>query len=193
MSDKRAISDHQTLTQWEYRIVETNKNNENNIANLLDRGFSSHISTEGTVRSGEPSQRVVIVTCMDTRINPYRIFNLSEGEVHLLRNAGGVVTDDVIRSILISQRLLNTREVLVVQHTQCGMATFDGEQFKDDVERETHQRPEFEMCTFDSVYDNVAASLQMLRDNVFLTRTTHIRGFVYDVDTDRLNEVTLER
>ena len=173
--------------------METHKNNESNIAKLLDRGFGSHLSTEGLIRSGEPSEHVVIVTCMDTRINPYRIFNLSEGEVHLLRNAGGVVTNDVIRSILISQRLLNTREVLVVQHTKCGMATFDGEQFKDEVERETHHRPEFEMCTFENVYDNVEASLQMLRDNTFLTRTTHIRGFVYDVDLDRLEEVVLDR
>ena len=173
--------------------METPKNNQNNIAKLLDRGFASNLSTEGLIRPGEPSEHVVIVTCMDTRINPYRIFNLSEGEVHLLRNAGGVVTNDVIRSILISQRLLNTREVLVVQHTKCGMATFDGEQFKDDVERETHHRPEFEMCTFKNVYDNVEASLQILRDNTFLTRTTHIRGFVYDVDLDRLEEVVLDR
>ncbi|MCY4129836.1 MAG: carbonic anhydrase [Gammaproteobacteria bacterium] len=165
----------------------------NNIANLLNRGFASHLSTEGSKRSGEPGHRVVIVTCMDTRINPYRIFNLSEGEVHLLRNAGGVITSDVIRSILISQRLLNTCEVLVVQHTKCGMATFDGEQFKDDVERETHHRPEFEMCTFKDVYENVKSSLQLLHDNVFLTRTTHIRGFVYDVDEDRLEEVVMDR
>lgn len=172
--------------------MKTHKNNQNNIAKLLDRGFASHLSSEELVRSGEPSQRVVVVTCMDTRINPYRIFNLSEGEVHLLRNAGGVVTNDVIRSILISQRLLNTREVLVVQHTKCGMATFDGEEFKDDVERETHQRPEFEMCTFEDVYENVRTSLKLLHTNVFLTRTTHIRGFVYDVDHDRLDEVVFD-
>lgn len=172
--------------------METNKNKQNNIAKLLDRGFSSRISESGSIRSGEPSQHAVIVTCMDTRINPYRIFNLSEGEVHLLRNAGGVVTSDVIRSILISQRLLNTSEILVVQHTRCGMATFDGEQFKDDIERETHHRPEFEMCTFENVYDNVTESLRMLRDNALLTRTTLIRGFVYDVDTDRLDEVTID-
>lgn len=173
--------------------VKTHQNDDNNIAKLLDRGFASHLSTEGLTRSGEPDQRVVIVTCMDTRINPYRIFNLSEGEVHLLRNAGGVITDDIVRSILISQRLLNTCEVLIVQHTKCGMATFDGEQFKDDVERETSQRPEFEMCTFEDVYENVKSSLQILHDNVFLTRTSHIRGFVYDVDHDRLEEVVMDR
>lgn len=169
------------------------QNKQNNIAKLLDRGFASHLSHDAPIRSGEPNQRVVIVTCMDTRINPYRIFNLAEGEVHLLRNAGGVITDDVIRSVLISQRLLNTNEVLVVQHTKCGMATFKGERFKDDIERETQQRPQFEMCTFDDVYKNVEASLHALYDNAFLTRTTHIRGFVYDVDEDRLKEVIVDR
>ena len=162
-----------------------------NIDKLLDRGFARHLSPEELARSGEPNQRVVVVTCMDTRINPYRILNLTEGEVHLLRNAGGVITNDIIRSILISQRFLNTREVLLVQHTKCGMATFEGEQFKDEIELETDQRPDFEMCTFKDVYDNVRESLQLLHDSPFLTRTTHIRGFVYDVDEDRLTEVVL--
>lgn len=165
---------------------------DNQIAKLLERGFANHLPAEGLVRPSEPNRRVVIVTCMDTRINPYRIFNLTEGEVHLLRNAGGVITDDVIRSILISQRFLNTHEVLVVQHTQCGMATFDGEQFRDDIERETNQRPGFHMCTFKNVYENVEDSLRMLSDNPFLTRTTQIRGFVYVVDEDRLEEVLVE-
>ena len=167
-------------------------NRESNIDELLARGFASHLAPAELIRSGEPNQRVVVVTCMDTRINPYRILNLAEGEVHLLRNAGGVITDDIIRSILISQRLLNTQEILIVQHTKCGMATFEGEQFKDEVELETHQRPPFDMCTFKNVYDNVRASLRLLRDNPFLTRTAHIRGYVYDVDEDRLTEVDVD-
>ena len=171
----------------------TTSNNQSNIDKILDRGFASHVSPVGLVRPGEPNQQVVVVTCMDTRINPYRILNLAEGEVHLLRNAGGVITNDIIRSILISQRLLNTREVLIVQHTKCGMATFEGEQFKDEIELETDQRPDFDMCTFKDVYDNVRESLQLLHDNPFLNRTTHIRGFVYDVDEDQLAEVVVER
>ena len=166
---------------------------QTNIAKLLDRGFASHLPEDTSNRSGVPNHHVVIVTCMDTRINPYRIFNLAEGEVHLLRNAGGVITNDVIRSILISQQLLNTREVLVVQHTKCGMATFDGEQFKDDVEKETQVRPEFELCTFKDVYENVESSLRMLYENALLSRTTHVRGFVYDVDNDLLEEVFVDR
>ena len=173
--------------------METPENNRNNISNLLDRGFASHLSSDASERSGEPSQHVVIVTCMDTRINPYRIFNLKEGEVHLLRNAGGVISTDVIRSILVSQRLLNTTEVIVVQHTKCGMATFDGERFKDEIERETHLRPDFEMYTFEDVYENVKASLHVLHDSAFLTQTTNIRGFVYDVDHDHLEEVEVGR
>ena len=171
----------------------TPKDKQSNIAKILDRGFASHLPSDGPTRSGEPNQHVVIVTCMDTRINPYRIFNLSEGEVHLLRNAGGVITDDTIRSILISQRLLNTKEILIVQHTKCGMATFDGEQLKEEIEHEIHQRPQFDMCTFEDVYQNVKVSLQLLHENPFLTRTTHVRGFVYDVDDDRLDEVVLSR
>lgn len=167
----------------------TPKDKQSNIDKILGRGFASHLSREGSPRSGEPNQHVTIVTCMDTRINPYRIFNLNEGEVHLLRNAGGVITNDTIRSILISQRLLNTREILVVQHTKCGMATFDGEQLKDEIEHEIHQRPHFDMYTFEDVHENVKVSLQLLHENPFLTRTTHIRGFVYDVDDDRLDEV----
>lgn len=166
---------------------------QSNIDKLLDRGFAKRLSSAELARSGEPNQRVVVVTCMDTRINPYRILNLSEGEVHLLRNAGGVITNDIIRSILISQRLLNTREVLIIQHTKCGMATFEGEQFKDEIELETDERPDFDMCTFTDVYDNVKESLKLLHDNPFLTRTTHIRGFVYDVDKDRLTEVVAQR
>ena len=172
--------------------METPENNQSNIAKLLKRGFASHLPNDGLERSGEPSQHVVIVTCMDTRINPYRIFNLQEGEVHLLRNAGGVITNDVIRSIVISQRLLNTREVIIVQHTKCGMATFDGEQLKDEVERESRHRPDFDMCTFNDVYENVKTSLVTLRNNAFLTRTTCIRGFVYDVDKDRVDEVAVD-
>ncbi len=169
------------------------KNSESNITKLLDRGFASRLNSEESPRQGEPSQHVVIVTCMDTRINPYRIFNLVEGDVHLLRNAGGVITDDVVRSILISQRLLNTTEVLVVQHTKCGMATFAGDQFKDDVERETQQRPKFEMEDFPDVYESVKSSVIKLHANPYLIRTTHVRGFVYDVDHDQLEEVVVDQ
>ncbi len=173
--------------------MESPENQQNHITKLLDRGFASRLSSDSPERPGEPSEHVVIVTCMDARINPYRIFNLKEGEVHMLRNAGGVITNDIIRSILISQRLLNTNEVIVVQHTKCGMATFDSEQFKDEVEQETHRRPDFELHTFDDVYENVKASLHALHDNAFLIRTTNIRGFVYDVDDDRLEEVVENR
>ena len=168
------------------------KSPSSNIRELLSRGFSSHIEANAPVRPGEPNRHVVVVTCMDTRINPYRILNLTEGEVHLLRNAGGVITDDVIRSILISQRFLNTTEVLLMQHTKCGMSTFDGETFSDEIEHETHHRPNFPMETFNDVHDNVRESLRKLRKNPFLTRTTEIRGFVYDVDHDRLEEVTAD-
>ena len=126
---------------------------------------------------------------MDTRINPYRILNLEEGEIHTLRNGGGVITEDIIRSLVVSQRKLNTREILVLQHTKCGMTTFIGDELKDEIERETGQRPTFDMLTFEDVYKNVAISVKQLRANPFLLTKDAIRGFVYDVDTDRVEEV----
>lgn len=122
-------------------------------------------------------------------MNPYRLLNLQEGEVHILRNAGGVVTDDMVRSLLISQKLLNTTEILIIQHTRCGMVTFNDSELKDEIERETGTRPEFDLGAFEDVFENVEKSVRLLRRNQFLTRSTEIRGFVYDVDEDILQEV----
>ncbi|MYD42743.1 MAG: carbonic anhydrase [Gammaproteobacteria bacterium] len=163
--------------------------NSTNSDKLLGRGATDHLPSKTLPRSGTPEKRVVIVTCMDTRINPYRIFNLREGEVHILRNAGGILTDDVIRSLLISQKLLNTNEILVVQHTKCGMVTFNDEELAKEIEAETTIRPSFEFGSFTDVYENVADSIVRLRKEKFLWRTTSVRGFVYDVDSDKLKEV----
>ena len=160
-----------------------------NLDEILSRGVRDPISPTARPRPSEPSKHAVVLTCMDTRINPYRLFNLDEGEVHILRNAGGVITDDVIRSLIVSQRKLNTTEILVLQHTQCGMATFDGEEFKDELQRETNVRPHFDIHTFEDVYDNVVESVKQIQASPFLGRTTHVKGFVYDVIEDKLVEV----
>ncbi len=136
-----------------------------------------------------PSSGVTIVTCMDARIETGVMLGLEEGEVHVLRNAGGVVTDDVIRSLAISQRMLGTREIMVIHHTGCGLCTFDGEEFKDAVEKETGVRPPFSIETFADVEEDVLESIGRIRASPVLPHTEAVRGFVYEVETGRLREV----
>ena len=126
---------------------------------------------------------------MDTRVNPYRLLSIDEGEVHILRNAGGILTDDIVRSLIVSQRLLSTREILIIQHTECGMCTFEGEQFKDEIQHETGIRPHFDMGTFKDVFDSVKKSVQALNLNPLLLKDTVVRGYVYDVGADALVEI----
>lgn len=128
---------------------------------------------------------------MDTRINPYRILNLREGEVHMLRNAGGIVTDDIVRSILISSQLLETTEVLLIQHTKCGLIGLEDEAFKQQVEHDVHHRPDFEIGGFPDVQVSIEESLLFLRTNPLLKRLRSVRGFLYDVDSDSISEVHL--
>ncbi|GAB3282380.1 beta-class carbonic anhydrase [Parasphingorhabdus pacifica] len=138
----------------------------------------------------EPSLRLAIVTCMDSRIDLFETLGLHTGEAHIIRNAGGAVTDDVIRSLSVSQRKLGTREIMLMHHTRCGMATFTEGDFKDDLERETGQRPHWSVETFADTAQDVRQSMERLRRSPFLTATTSIRGFVKDIDTGALTEVT---
>ena len=126
---------------------------------------------------------------MDTRISVYDVFGLRPGEAHILRNAGGIVTDDVVRSLAISQRELRTREVVVMPHTTCGMATITDEEFKDGLERDTGLRPTWSVEAFREVEASVRQSVERVRRSPFLTLTESVRGFVYDVHTAVLTEV----
>lgn len=159
------------------------------LTELLQRGTNPRLAPEIRKRPPQPNTHCVVVTCMDTRINPYRLLNLREGEVHIMRNAGGIVTDDILRSLIISQRLLNTREILILQHTECGMCTFDGEEFKDELQKETGIRPPYDMGTFRDVYKNVRSDVISLRHNRLLRQDTVVYGLVYDVDSDVLVDV----
>lgn len=138
---------------------------------------------------GPPSKRVAVVACMDARIETGRLLGLEEGDVHVIRNAGGVVTDDVLRSLLISQRLLGTREIMLIHHTECGMATFTDDQLKADIEAETGLRPAFSMEAFSDVEEDVRQSIRRIQACPFIPVKEFIRGFVYDVKTGKLNEV----
>lgn len=138
---------------------------------------------------GEPTLRLAIVTCMDCRINLFTTFDLRRGEAHILRNAGGAVTDDVIRSLAISQLKLGTREIMLIHHTRCGMTTFSEAEFRQDIENATGLRPPWAIETFTDIEGDVRQSMRRIQRSPFLGQTTGVRGFVHDVDTGAVTEV----
>jgi carbonic anhydrase len=137
-----------------------------------------------------PAKRVAVLACMDARLNPYRLLGLSEGDAHVIQNAGGVVTDDEIRSLAISQRLLGTEEIILIHHTDCGMLTFDDGEFRREIQRETGVKPQWSAETFDDLEEDVRQSIARIEASPFIPRKDSVRGFVYDVKTGRLSEVT---
>lgn len=136
-----------------------------------------------------PAKHVAVVACMDARLNVYGILGLNEGEAHVIRNAGGVITDDEIRSLAISQRLLGTEEVILIHHTDCGMVTFTDDQFKKSIHDETGLRPTWAAEAFPDVDEDVRQSIARIKANPFVPKKDNIRGFVFDVATGKLNEV----
>ncbi len=136
-----------------------------------------------------PAKRVAIIACMDARLNPYALLGLTEGDAHVIRNAGGVVTDDEIRSLSISQRLLGTEEVVLVHHTDCGMLTFTDDDFRAQLQEETGIKPEWAVETFSDLEEDVRQSIARIKASPFISRKESVRGFVYEVETGRLREV----
>jgi carbonic anhydrase len=139
-----------------------------------------------------PARHVAVVACMDARLDVYRILGLAEGEAHVIRNAGGVVTDDEIRSLAISQRLLGTREVILVHHTDCGMLTFTDDAFKRSIQDETGIKPEWAAEAFSDLDEDVRQSIARIAASPFVPHRDAVRGFVFDVATGLLREVTPE-
>jgi len=136
-----------------------------------------------------PAKRIAVLACMDARLNPYGLLGLSEGDAHVIRNAGGVVTDDEIRSLSISQRLLGTEEIVLIHHTDCGMLTFSDDDFRRQIQDETGVKPEWAVETFDDLEQDVRQSIARIRNSPFIPKKDQIRGFIYDVKTGRLDEV----
>ena len=136
-----------------------------------------------------PGRHVAVVACMDARLNPYGLLGLSEGDAHLIRNAGGAVTADVLRSLAISQRLLGTREIVLIHHTDCGMLTFTDDDFRRSIEAETGIRPAWAAEAFTDLDADVRQSLARVRADPSIPMKDSVRGFVYDVATGRLREV----
>jgi carbonic anhydrase len=136
-----------------------------------------------------PSRHVAVLACMDARLDVYRVLGLGEGEAHVIRNAGGVVTDDEIRSPAISQRPLGTTEILLIHHTDCGMLTFTDEDLLGAIERDTRVRPTWSCESFTDLEEDVRASIKRITDSPFIPEKGSVRGFVFDVATGRLAEV----
>jgi carbonic anhydrase len=156
---------------------------------LLKRNQELGEVTPGDRSSAKPSLQVAVLTCMDARIRVFELFGLLQGESHVLRNAGGVVTEDMIRSLALSQRKLGTREVLIVQHTECGLSMVTEDNFKDELEEATGLRPTWAVEAFRNVENSVRTSVERVRRSAYLPHTDNVRGFVYDVKTGRLSEV----
>jgi carbonic anhydrase len=136
-----------------------------------------------------PAKGVAVLACMDARLNVHAILGLEEGEAHVIRNAGGVVTDDEIRSLAISQRLLGTKEIVLIHHTDCGMLTFTDDEFKGSIQEETGLKPHWSAESFADLDTDVRQSLARIRNSPFIPKTDQVRGFVFDVATGRLREV----
>ena len=137
-----------------------------------------------------PAAKVAVVACMDARLNVYGALGLSEGDAHVIRNAGGVITDDEIRSLAISQRLLGTEEIILIHHTDCGMLTFTDDAFKQSIQDETGIKPEWAAEAFSDLETDVRQSIARIKASPFIPRKDSVRGFIYEVETGRLREVS---
>jgi carbonic anhydrase len=137
-----------------------------------------------------PAKKVAVVACMDARLHPYAILGLQEGDAHVIRNAGGVVTDDEIRSLAISQRLLGTEEIILIHHTDCGMLTFSDDEFKAQVQSDTGIKPEWAAEAFPDLDEDVRQSIARIKASPFIPHKESVRGFVFDVATGKLREVS---
>jgi carbonic anhydrase len=137
-----------------------------------------------------PSQQVAVVACMDARLHVHGVLGMAEGEAHVIRNAGGVVTDDVVRSLAISQRLLGTKEIILIHHTDCGMLTFTDDDFKRSIQEDVGIKPTWSAEAFPKLEEDVQQSIARIKASPFIPNKDSVRGFVFDVATGRLNEVT---
>jgi carbonic anhydrase len=156
---------------------------------LLRNAVTHEADFEGP-RAVIPAKHVAIVTCMDSRIDNFRIFGLDSGEAHILRNAGGLVTDDMLRSLVLSQRLLQTREIILMHHTGCGLHGTDEEALRAEIAAETGEKPPYAFGAFPDIDDAVRRAIARVREHPFLPHRDRVRGFVYDVATGHLREVT---
>jgi carbonic anhydrase len=136
-----------------------------------------------------PAKHLAVLACMDARLDVHKILGLNEGDAHVIRNAGGVATDDAIRSLVISQRLLGTNEIVLIHHTDCGMLTFKDDEVKRQIEADTGIRPAFALEAFPDLEEDVRQSIARIQASPFIPNKSSVRGFVYDVKSGKLEEV----
>ena len=158
------------------------------IDDVLQRNAKHAEGFPGAAMPASPAMGLAVVACMDARLDIHALLGLAAGDAHIIRNAGGVVTDDVIRSLAISQRLLGTREIMLIHHTDCGMLTFRDDDMKDAIEAETGLRPAFAMEAFRDLEGDVRQSIARIQATPFLLHKDQVRGFVYDCASGRLRE-----
>jgi carbonic anhydrase len=160
---------------------------------VTDQLLTNNLSYSQTFAKGDlplpPAKKVAVVACMDARLSPYAALGLEEGDAHVIRNAGGVVTEDEIRSLAISQHLLGTEEIILIHHTDCGMLTFTDDDFRRRLHDETGVEPTWNAESFSDLDENVRHSIERIKANPFVPRKDSIRGFVYEVSTGLLREV----
>jgi carbonic anhydrase len=161
---------------------------------VTDELLRNNAEFAGSFSNGDlpmpPGKHLAVVACMDARLNVYALLGLREGEAHVIRNAGGVVSDDVLRSLVISQRLLGTREVILVHHTDCGMLTFTDDTVKADIEADVGLRPHFALEAFSDLERDIRQSIARIKASPFVPHKDAVRGFIYDVRSGALQEVT---
>ena len=159
----------------------------------IDEILSSNAAYASTFDKGDlpipPAKRLAVIACMDARVDPATSLGLGDGDAHVIRNAGGVVSDDVIRSLVISQRLLATREIAVIHHTDCGMLSFRDDDVKDQILADTGLRPPFALEAFGDLEEDVLQSVRRIEASPFIVHKDAVRGFIYDVDTGKLSAV----
>ena len=160
---------------------------------VTDNLFSNNEKYAGSFEKGSlplpPAKHIAVLACMDARLDVHKILGLQEGDAHVIRNAGGVATDDAIRSLTISQRLLGTKEIILIHHTDCGMLTFKDDELKGKIESEVGIRPHFALEAFGDLEADVKQSIARIEASPFIPNKGSVRGFIYDVKTGRLNEV----
>ncbi len=155
-----------------------------------NEAFAASLPTQH--RDVRPRRRLVIVTCMDSRLDVFKALGLHEGEAHILRNAGGVITDDVIRSLAVSQRRLGTHAVMLIHHTDCGLQQLTDDGFRKELQESTGVAPAFAIESFTDIDADVRQSIRRVRRSPFVLHADHVRGFIYDVDTHALREVSVD-
>lgn len=162
---------------------------------VVEEFLAANSSYAATFTKGDlplpPGRKVAVLACMDARLDPAKVLGLSEGDAHVIRNAGGVASEDAIRSLVISQRLLGTTDIVLIHHTDCGMVTFRDDEVKDQILADTGLRPSFALEAFPDAEEDVRQSIRRIRSNPFIPHRNAVRGFIYDVRTGRLHEVTV--